>query len=152
MKINLIIAISLGLLTTAGVAEAQQVPPSQPRTTTTLTPPTQFLATVPADSLPVTEWYKQSVYDATNTKVGDIVDVLVSPIDGKITVLMIGVGGILGMGEKNVAVAFNEIKWTMRDNKNYPTINATTEALRIARGFKYDSKTSTWVVLDASVK
>jgi sporulation protein YlmC with PRC-barrel domain len=152
MKINLIIAIALGLLTTAGVAEAQQVPTSQPRTTTTLTPPTQFLATVPADSLPVTAWYKQSVYDATNTKVGDIVDVLVSPIDGKITVLMIGVGGILGMGEKNVAVAFNEIKWTMRDNKNYPTINATTEALRIARGFKYDSKTSTWVVLNASVR
>lgn len=152
MKNNLITAVTLCLLSTAGVAAAQQAPTSQPRATTTLAPSTEFLATIPADSLPVTAWYKQSVYDTTNTKIGDIADVLVSPTGGNITALIIGVGGFLGIGEKDVAVAFNEIKWTIRDNKNYPTIHATKEALRIARGFKYDAKTSTWIVLDASIK
>lgn len=152
MENKLITAIALCLLITASVAEAQQAPTSQPRATTTLAPATEFLANVPADSLPVTAWYKQSVYDTTNTKIGDVADVLVSPTDGKITAVIIGVGGFLGMGEKDVAVAFNEIKWTMRDNKNYPTIKATKEAMRVARGFKYDPKTSTWIPLDASIK
>jgi len=152
MKKNLITAAAICLLITAGVAAAEQVPTPQPRATTTVAPPTEFLATIPADSLPVTAWYKQSVYDTTNTKIGDIADVLVSPTDGKITALIIGVGGFVGMGEKDIAVAFNEVKWTMRDNKNYPTIETTKEALRIARGFKYDPKTSTWIVPETSIK
>jgi sporulation protein YlmC with PRC-barrel domain len=152
MNINLIAAATIGLLMTADTAMAQQVPTSQPSTTTTVTTPTEFLAIMPAGSLPVANWYKQSVYDTTNTKIGDIADVLVSPIDGKVTALIIGVGGFLGMGEKDVAVAFNEVKWTMRDNKNYPTIQATKETLRIARGFKYDAKTSSWVAPDSSSK
>jgi sporulation protein YlmC with PRC-barrel domain len=110
MNKKLIMATALSVLIIGGAVEAQQVPTSQPRTTTTATPLTQFLATLPAGSLPVTAWYKQNVYDTTNTKIGDIVDVLVSPIDGKITALMVGVGGFLGVGEKNIAVSFNEIK------------------------------------------
>jgi len=152
MKKNLITAAAICLLITAGVAAAEQVPTPQPRATTTVAPPTEFLATIPTDSLPVTAWYKQSVYDTTNTKIGDIADVLVSPTDGKITALIIAVGGFLGMGEKDIAVAFNEVKWTMRDNKNYPTIQTTKEALRIARGFKYDPKTSAWIVPETSIK
>jgi hypothetical protein len=126
MQNNLIMAAVLSVLMTGGSVEAEQAPTSQPRTTTTTTPLTPFFATIPAGSLPVSAWYKQSVYDTTNTKIGDIVDVLVSPIDGSVTAVIIGVGGFLGLGEKNIAVSFKEIKWTMRDNKNYPTITATT--------------------------
>jgi sporulation protein YlmC with PRC-barrel domain len=107
---------------------------------------------VPAGALPVTEWYKQSVYDQTNTKIGDISDVLISPIDGKVAALIIGVGGFLGLGEKYVAVAFNEVKWTLRDNKNYPTIHTTKEALRVARGLKHDPNSSAWIVADGPSK
>jgi len=152
MKKNLITATAVCLLITAGVAAAEQVPTSKPRATTTVAPATEFLAAIPADSLPITAWYKQSVYDTTNTKIGDIADVLVSPTDGKIAALIVGVGGFLGMGEKDIAVAFNEVKWTMRDNKNYPTIQATKEALRTAPGFKYDPKTSNWIAAETSTK
>jgi len=152
MKNNLIIAAALGLLITTGVATAEKLSTAQPNAASTLASPAEFLAIVPAGSLSITNWYKQSVYDTTNTKIGDISDALVSPTDGKITALIIGVGGFLGMGEKDVAVAFNEVMWTARDNKNYPTIHTTKEALRVARGLKYNSKTSTWILSDASVK
>jgi hypothetical protein len=37
----------------------------------------------------VTDWYKQSVYDPSNSKIGEIMDVLLSP-DGKVNALIVG--------------------------------------------------------------
>jgi sporulation protein YlmC with PRC-barrel domain len=152
MKNDRIVVAALGMLLAADVAVAQQIPGSQPVTTTTSPASIEFLSSVPAGALPVTEWYKQSVYDQTNSKIGDISDVLISPIDGKIAALIIGVGGFLGLGEKYVAVAFNEVKWTLRDNKKYPTIHTTKETLRVARGFKHVANSSAWIVADGPSK
>jgi len=55
----------------------------------------EMLTNVPPGSLTVTDWYKQSVYDPSNSKIGQIDDVLVSP-DGRINALIVGVGGLLG--------------------------------------------------------
>jgi PRC-barrel domain len=38
---------------------------------------------------------------------------------------VIGVGGFLGVGEKDVSVPFNAVKWTTKDKKNYLTLNTT---------------------------
>lgn len=103
-----------------------------------------LMTTVPSSSRTVTDWYKQSVYDRNNNKIGDIADVLVSN-DGKVNALIIGVGGFLGAGEKDVAVSFDAVKESMKDNKNYLTMDTTKDALKNAPGFKYDSNTTTWV-------
>jgi sporulation protein YlmC with PRC-barrel domain len=66
----------------------------------------------------VTDWYKQSVYDPSNSKIGEIMDVLLSS-DGKVNALIVGVGGFLGMGEKDVAVPFSAVKHETRDGKVY---------------------------------
>ena len=71
-------------------------------------------------------------------------NVLVSP-DGKVTVLIIGVGGFLGISAKDVAVPFNEVKHTMRDGKVYLTLDTTRDVLKAAPGLKYDRKSTTWV-------
>lgn len=103
-----------------------------------------LMSSVPASSLTVTDWYKQAVYDHNNTKIGDISDVLVGS-NGQINAVIIGVGGFLGAGEKDVAVNFSSIKQTMKDNKVYLTMDATKDALKSAQGFKYDSDKNTWV-------
>ena len=71
---------------------------------------TQIMTSVPAQSVTVNDWYKQSVYAPSNNKIGEIKDVLLSP-DGKINAnaLIVGVGGFLGMGEKDVAVPFTAV-------------------------------------------
>jgi hypothetical protein len=66
----------------------------------------QIMSSIPANSKTITHWYKQSVYDPQDNKIGEIMDVLVDR-DGKVTALIIGVGGFLGLGEKDVAVPFN---------------------------------------------
>lgn len=101
------------------------------------------LTSVPA-GVTVTDWYKQSVYDPSDAKIGEIMDVLVSP-DGNVSALIVGVGGFLGAGEKDVAVPFSAVKHTQKNNKVYLTMNTTKDALKAAPGFKYDKNTTKWV-------
>jgi sporulation protein YlmC with PRC-barrel domain len=103
-----------------------------------------LMSSVPSSSLTVTDWYKQDIYDPSNNKIGSVSDVLVSP-NGQINALIVGVGGFLGAGEKNVAVSFNAVKETMKNDKVYLTMNTTKDALKSAPGFKYDSDKTAWV-------
>src|SRR5262249_55558184 len=104
----------------------------------------QIMTSVPAQSTTVKDWYKQSVYDPSNNKIGEIEDVLLSP-EGKVNALIVGVGGFLGMGEKDVAIPFGAVKHTTRDGKVYLTLDTTKDALKAAPGLKYDRASTTWV-------
>jgi hypothetical protein len=98
---------------------------------------------------PITHWYKQSVYDPNDSKIGEIMDVLVDR-EGKATALIVGVGGFLGMGEKDVAVPFNAVQVTNKNtNKWHLVMNSTKDALKNAKGFKYDRNAMTWIPEDA---
>jgi sporulation protein YlmC with PRC-barrel domain len=99
---------------------------------------------IPANSQTVTDWYKQNVYDQNNQKLGEIMDLLVNQ-SGQVEAAMVGVGGFLGAGEKDVAVSFNAIRPTKKNDKTYLTLNTTKDALKNAPGFKYDRQTTTWV-------
>src|SRR5215468_7568001 len=90
--------------------------------------PSQTLATLPPDASTVTNWYRQNVYDPSDTKIGEITDVLVNR-DGKITSLMVSVGGFLGIGEKHVAVPFDNVHATERKGEKWLTMNTTKDAL-----------------------
>ena len=104
----------------------------------------QPMMTIPASSVTVTDWYKQDVYDPNNNKIGQISDVLMST-DGHVNAVIVGVGGFLGVDQKDVAVDFGAIKQSIKDGKVHLTMNATKDALKSAPGFKYDSTTTTWV-------
>jgi sporulation protein YlmC with PRC-barrel domain len=105
----------------------------------------ETLKTAPADALTVTNYYKQSVYDPQQNKIGSIDDVLIDK-QGKVEALIIGVGGFLGMGEKDVAVPFSAVKAERKNDKWYLTLDATKDSLKAATGYKYDRDKTTWVV------
>jgi sporulation protein YlmC with PRC-barrel domain len=125
-----LISVAVGAILLSGAALAQGS--------------TQIMTSVPAQSVTVKDWYKQSVYDPSNSKIGEIEDVLLSP-DGKVTALIIGVGGFLGMGEKDVAIPFAAVKHTTRDGKVYLTLDTTKDVLKAAPGLKYDRSSTSWV-------
>lgn len=106
--------------------------------------PAGLLNSVPANTQTVTDWYKQNVYDPQQQKIGEIMDLLVNQ-SGQIEAAIVGVGGFLGAGEKDVAVTFNAIKPTKKDDKTYMTLDTTKDALKNAPGFKYDRQSTTWV-------
>ncbi|HEY2121780.1 MAG TPA: PRC-barrel domain-containing protein [Candidatus Acidoferrum sp.] len=103
-----------------------------------------LMTSIPANSQTVTDWYKQNVYDPKDQKIGEIMDLLVNQ-SGQIDAAIVGVGGFLGAGEKDVAVSFNSIKPTKKDDKTYLTLNTTKDALNNAPGFKYDRQSTKWV-------
>jgi len=130
------LALLLALSTSVASAQSQQ-PQAGPQA--------RVLTSIPADSATVTHWYKQNVYDPSDKKIGEIMDVLVDKA-GKTTALIVGVGGFLGAGEKDVAVPFEAVHSTTKDNnKWYLVMNTTKDALKSAPGFKYDRSSMTWM-------
>jgi len=73
-----------------------------------------------------------SVYNPANERIGEVNDVLLDNT-GKVAAVIIGVGGFLGLGERDVAVSYNSIQMN-RDNNGAPTlmVNTTKEALKSA--------------------
>jgi sporulation protein YlmC with PRC-barrel domain len=96
-----------------------------------------------------------NVYNAQNEKIGDIKELLLDK-SGKIETVAIGVGGFLGVGERDVAVKFDQLKWVNEPPKsssttgssqsqearkqNYPdhaVFNATKDQLKSMPQFDY---------------
>jgi len=93
----------------------------------------------------VTNFYKQNVYDPSDNKIGDVDDVLIDK-EGRVTAMIIGVGGFLGMGEKDVAVPFSSLRASEKNNnKWYLVLNTNKEALKTAPGFTYNKTKTTWM-------
>jgi sporulation protein YlmC with PRC-barrel domain len=51
-----------------------------------------------------------NVYNNENDKIGDIKDMMLNK-DGKVDLVVIGVGGFLGVGERDVAIKWSDMKW-----------------------------------------
>ncbi|MBB4122985.1 PRC-barrel domain-containing protein [Martelella radicis] len=82
--------------------------------------------------------YGQDADDQGREQVGDINDIVMGS-DGNATAAVIGVGGFLGIGEKDVAVSFDRLGWQQGEEGNWLTINATSEELENAPSFEYDN-------------
>jgi sporulation protein YlmC with PRC-barrel domain len=105
----------------------------------------EAMKAAPAEGWTVTNYYKQSVYDTKQNEIGKVDDVLLDK-QGKVSALIVGVGGFLGMGEKDVAVPFAAVKSEKKNDKFYLTLDETKDSLKAAPGFKYDRTTTTWVL------
>jgi sporulation protein YlmC with PRC-barrel domain len=65
------------------------------------------------------------VYNEANEKIGDINEVILDR-SGKVANVILAVGGVLGLGEHDVAVAFDKLKWI--DQPVTSTTASTTSA------------------------
>jgi hypothetical protein len=140
----------------AGYAVAQTPPPAQPQQQPgTIEPSTAPepgstvapRATRDMDGKPAegSVWYQRTegdwpaseiigtqVRNTANEEIGDVNEIILAN-DGKVRAVVIGVGGFLGMGERDVAVAFDSLKITRdSDNDEVITVNATKESLKSA--------------------
>jgi sporulation protein YlmC with PRC-barrel domain len=120
------------LALTGGLALAQMQGPSQ-------TPPMQgpsqgAPAAAPSSNIStarllISDIYKANVYDNSENKIGDVTDLVISR-DGGITTAVIGVGGFLGAGQKDIAIPFKELKITSRNNKEWLVLDRTKDQLK----------------------
>jgi len=102
---------------------------------TTTTPST---ANAPApSSVEVDKLVGKSVRNANGEKIGDIEAVYVMP-SGQVDSVIVGVGGFLGMGEREVAVKWSDLKVT--NNGETITSNMTKDSLKALPEYTYKDK------------
>ena len=66
-----------------------------------------------------------NVYNEANEKLGDINELIVDK-DGKVNAVVIGVGGFLGMGEHDIAVTMDKLKFVEEPVRTSSTTTTTT--------------------------
>ena len=80
-----------------------------------------------------------TVYGPDNASIGNINDVLIGN-DGKIRAVVIGVGGFLGVGEKNVAVPLDALNISRKPDSSSIdkiTVSYSKDELKSAPTFAY---------------
>jgi hypothetical protein len=87
-----------------------------------------------SDEISASALLNENVINANNETIGDVNDVLLSK-NGKVSTVIVGVGGFLGMGEKNVALTFDQLKFTNNGNDLVVTSDATKESLQAAPAY-----------------
>ena len=103
------------------------------------------ITSLPSEAVPVTDIYDQTVYNSQEAEVGKVADILLDQ-DGKVVAVILGVGGLLGVGEKNVAVPFSSIKVGQKDSgERYLVINIPNESLETAPGLIHDETKGAWI-------
>jgi len=109
-----------------------QTQPSGSTTTTTTTTSSSMTQMQPG------QWRASqieglNVYNNNNEKIGDISEMLVDQ-SGKIQAVVIGVGGFLGIGERDVAIAFDDVKFVNEPRANATASTTTTGVTSAAPG------------------
>jgi putative membrane protein len=120
--------------------EASAPPPAASSTKDTA----ELESKLPAEAISISTYYNKDVYDTQDNKIGDVNDILLDK-DGRLSTAIIGVGGFLGVGEKDVAVPFKTLKISEKGGDRYLVINATKEALEKAPGYVYDQGKRVWL-------
>jgi hypothetical protein len=91
-----------------------------------------------ADSIKADKLIGHAVVNPQNEKVGDINSVYIDK-SGKIDSVIVGVGGFIGIGEREVAMKWSDLKVT--DNGDKIVVNATKDQLKAMPEYKYTDKT-----------
>ncbi|MGH6864740.1 MAG: PRC-barrel domain-containing protein [Methyloceanibacter sp.] len=118
----------------ASAADADMAPPAAKNT---------LMTTVPDSVTTISTYSNEDVYDVKDNKLGAVNDLLVDQ-DGRVHAVIIGVGGFLGVGEKDVAVPFNVLKVTKKGGTRYLVLDTTKQALDSAPGYVFDEANGQW--------
>ncbi len=115
---------------------------TQPATTgTAMASSDGYLATLGADEYLASNLVGDNVYGGATTdsdRIGEINNLIVSS-DGRVDGIVIGVGGFLGIGEKDVGVPFDNVSMTRGENNEpHAMLAASRDQLKNAPTFEDD--------------
>jgi sporulation protein YlmC with PRC-barrel domain len=133
MRSSFVTAALLGATVLGSAAYAQSTQPSPPATTAA--PAASATATPSGQKMMLKGNWRASklmgldVYNEANEKLGDINELILDK-DGKINAVVIGVGGFLGMGEHDIAVSIDKLKFVEEAVRTSSTAPATTTERR----------------------
>jgi len=126
--------------------QTQTAPQNQPSTTNAANPTTQQSSQWRGSQL-----IGLDVYNNNNENIGDINDVILGK-DGRIELIVVGVGGWLGMGQHDVALRWDQVSFSDQPPKgdsanaeagekpDHAKVSMTKDQLKAMPAFKYASE------------
>ncbi|MER8506232.1 PRC-barrel domain-containing protein [Mesorhizobium sp. M0199] len=139
-------------------ASADNAAPAAPSTSAQNTNPAPAAPAEPvkrAEGNLATNIIGETVYNGTGDdaqNIGDVNDIVINK-EAKAQSLIIGVGGFLGIGEKNVAYDFDKAQWAERNGDRWLVAQTTKEELQAQPDFNrkaYDPAPATTASNDAA--
>ncbi len=103
-------------------------------------PATAFVTTQAPEEWRANNYLGRQVVNASGEKIGDVND-LIFDKTGKISTVIVGIGGFLGMGEKNVGLGYEALTYTEKDGQRVIMVPLAKEALMSAPAYVYTEKT-----------
>jgi sporulation protein YlmC with PRC-barrel domain len=104
-------------------------------------PATAFITTQGPDEWRAANYIGKPVVNASGEKIGDIND-LIFDKTGKISTVIVGVGGFLGLGEKTVGMGYETLTSSEQDGQRVIMVPLTKEVLMAAPDYVYTEKTA----------
>lgn len=81
----------------------------------------------------------KNVYGKNDEKLGEVDDIILDPASGQAKQLVLSSGGFLGIGDKKVAIDFNQAKWNDADNRLH-VATMSRDDVKAMSEFKYDDR------------
>lgn len=94
-----------------------------------------YIAAVPAKGMEVSDLIGAEVSTIGDENVGEVDDLIINA-EGQVVAIVVAVGGFLGMGEKAVAIGWDDVTKSGNSDELKLRINLTREALGSAPAFK----------------
>lgn len=96
----------------------------------------EYITQQSATQMSANDYIGKAIYNAENNSIGDVNDLILEQ-DGGIVAAVVGVGGFLGIGEKDVAVPMSKLTMSRDENQNVRlTTTETADSLKAAPEFK----------------
>jgi len=113
LKVHLMAGLAAtALMTAAAVAQTSPAPAGgqSGAGTSNAAAAGQLMAQMPQDMMRGSKLMGIDVYGSDNQKIGDIDEVIIDR-QGKIHAVVVGVGGFLGIGQKDVGIPYDQLQW-----------------------------------------
>jgi sporulation protein YlmC with PRC-barrel domain len=156
MKASILAACAALLMSSSAIAQTTTTtpPPAAPPAATqppAATPParapsgqtTQKKTKIPTQEVTgawnASDFMRSRVYNMNGERIGDVNDIVID--DGRVTAIVLGVGGFLGIGEKEVSMSPDQVKRMVHsDGEAYFTVNTTKDQLMAAPDYVRPAK------------
>src|SRR5690606_28055267 len=119
----------------ASGALAQSMTPTDPAATPGAE---QTEMTIHAEGHLASDVIREPVYNGTGEEdenIGKVTDLVITP-DGNVEAIVVGVGGFLGIGQKEVALEYDLAEWSeQQDGERWLIVETTREALEAQEEF-----------------
>jgi sporulation protein YlmC with PRC-barrel domain len=102
--------VATAFIAAPALAQTSNQPASAPAGASASAPSGQFMTQMQQNQWRGSKLIGLDIYGANNEKIGDVNEVLIDR-QGNADAIVVGVGGFLGIGEKDVAIPFSAVEW-----------------------------------------